>query len=153
MEQDVGKGVGICGIYCGTCPRYLAHRLNDTEEMEKIHHETGVPVDQIRCDGCLSDVRAAPCQDCDIRDCAVSRGITHCAQCAEFPCQLITDFNNDIFAHHSEVLENIQRQRDIGIDEWLEEQRQRWRCPGCGRESDWYATECIQCGAALEDHF
>ena len=148
-----------CGLYCGACVIRAAVKKNDPQMLEMIADGLAkylgrpVGVEEVCCDGCLSDVRAAPCRDCEIRDCAVSKGITHCSQCDDFPCQLITDFNNDEFAHHSEVLDNIRRQREVGIDDWLEEQRGRWRCPACGAESDWYARRCTGCGEELERHF
>jgi hypothetical protein len=148
-----------CGLYCGACVIRAAVKKNDPQLLEMIAdglavylgHSVGV--EGVYCDGCLSDVRAAPCRDCEIRDCAISRGITHCSQCADFPCQIITDFNNDEFAHHSEVLDNIRRQREVGIDAWLKEQGERWRCPACGADSDWYAAQCTGCGKELEGHF
>ena len=148
-----------CGLYCGACSIRSAVRKGDKQLLELIAEGVGrylghpVEVGELECNGCLSDVRAAPCRDCEIRDCTISKGITHCAQCEDFPCRLITDFNNDDFAHHSEVLDNIRRQREIGIDAWIEEQRERWRCPACGAESDWYTAHCANCGTELKDHF
>lgn len=54
-KQDIRELVGICGLYCGTCPDYLAYRENDVEQLHKISQETGIPVEEIRCDGCLSE--------------------------------------------------------------------------------------------------
>jgi rubrerythrin len=56
-------------------------------------------------------------------------------------------------AHHAEVLDNIRRQREVGIDSWLREQGERWRCPACGCGTNWYAGKCPKCGGALEGHF
>jgi hypothetical protein len=51
------------------------------------------------------------------------------------------------------VLANIRRQRDIGIDAWIAEQEQRWRCPHCGCPTDWYAGQCYDCGTTLSGQF
>jgi hypothetical protein len=56
--------VGICGIYCGTCPKYLAPRDRDTAYLEKTSKETGLPLEEIRCDGCLSANVYPSCRDC-----------------------------------------------------------------------------------------
>ena len=34
MKQDASRIVGICGLYCGACPVYLAHQKNDAELLE-----------------------------------------------------------------------------------------------------------------------
>ena len=146
-----------CGLYCGACGTYLAHRRGDSVRLEKIakwlaeRRGRVLELDVLACEGCLSsEVIATFCRDCAIRACAFERGITHCAQCPDFPCQRITDFNNDDMRHHSEVLANIRRQREVGIDAWLDEQEGRWRCPNCGCASDWYARKCPDCGSALD---
>jgi DNA-directed RNA polymerase subunit RPC12/RpoP len=47
LKQDVSKLVGICGLYCGTCPSYLAERKNDVEYIERMSRERAA-----RCPGC-----------------------------------------------------------------------------------------------------
>jgi hypothetical protein len=79
--------------------------------------------------------------------------LTHCAQCCDFPCQRIIDFDNDGMCHHAEVLGNVQRQREIGLAAWIEEQDRRWRCPRCSSVVDWYASQCPNCGIALLGHW
>ena len=59
MKQDLGKLVGTCGLYCGTCPYYLAYRKNDIEYMQRRSQEKGYSLDELRCDGCHSDKVAA----------------------------------------------------------------------------------------------
>ena len=78
MEQDLSKLIGICGLYCGTCPSYLAYRKNDIEYMEKRPHEKGYSLDELRCDGCLSDKVATHCNDCrhGFRTCAAEKQVT-----------------------------------------------------------------------------
>ena len=148
-----------CGLYCGACSIYQAVKRDDakflTSAAAGITETMGIPAEagDLQCDGCLSEVRAIQCRECLLRDCALSKGLTHCAMCDHFPCQQIIDFNNDEFSHHSEVLENIRRQRDIGITGWIEEQQKRWCCPNCGNATEWYAGQCHHCGNELEDHF
>ena len=47
-KEDLRKLVGICGIYCGTCPIYLAHRENDVECLDEISKARGIPLDKIQ---------------------------------------------------------------------------------------------------------
>ncbi len=148
-----------CGLYCGACSIYVAGKRGDAEFLETaatgLADYLGHPVEpkELACEGCLSDVLAVHCRECQLRDCALSKKITHCAQCVDFPCPQITEFNNDEFAHHSEVIESIRRQQQIGLDAWIEEQQVRWRCAVCGHVSGWYAVQCYNCDNVLNKHF
>ena len=148
-----------CGLYCGACSILVAGKRGDSKRLEQIAkglaEYLGQPVEvrDLACEGCLSEVVALHCRECVLAACALERGLIHCAQCSDFPCQRIIDFNNDGMRHHSEVLDNIRRQREIGIDTWIEEQEERWRCPHCGCVVDWYASQCPDCDTALAGHF
>ena len=149
-----------CGLYCGACSAYVAGRRGDTGRLEDLAKRVAqyrgqeIETKDIACEGCLSSgVIALYCRDCVLRACAFEKGLTHCAQCSDFPCQPIIDFNNDGIRHHSEVLDNIRRQREMSIDAWVEEQEQRWRCPQCGCAVDWYARQCPDCDTVLPRRF
>lgn len=148
-----------CGLYCGACVTYVAGRSGDAERLEDLtrrfaqYRGQEVDVKDLACEGCLSSVIAVFCRECALRACALERELTHCAECSDFPCQRIVDFNNDGIRHHSEVLQNIQRQQEVGIDGWLGEQKATWSCPNCGCAIDWYARQCRDCGTALTRRF
>lgn len=151
MNQDVGKLVGICGLYCGTCPNYLAYRENDTEQLEKISREKGLPVEDIRCDGCLSGHVFPSCVVCrhGFRKCALEKGVTWCFQCHDFPCRKLRDFSDvhvvNGISHHAMVIEDLQYIRDHGIEQWVAKQGKAARCPQCGKTLYWFVRECPEC--------
>lgn len=144
--------VTVCGLYCGACALYRA--LHEPDPVKKkttlkvIAERYGAPAEEIECDGCLAGGKLAPyCRNCQILHCATAReGVTRCADCADFPCDIITSFNNDGMRHHAEVLDSIREQQKIGVQAWLEKQDKRWRCPQCGTPSSWYARTCDKCG-------
>jgi len=150
-----GEHLGaVCGLYCGACSLYRARRDNNRERLEELvktlTERWKVKPEDIDCDGCLSGGRLIPyCRDCKIRLCAADKpGVTRCSDCPDFPCSLITNFNNDGVRHHAEVLENIRRQQKTGVDEWLQDEYERWRCQFCGVSLDWYARSCHRCGTS-----
>lgn len=159
-NQERKKLAAPCGLYCGACSIYIARKRDDEAALNavarRITERRGrviKPEEDLICDGCLSSQLAIFCHCCVMRDCAVEKGITYCAQCSDFPCQTIIDFNNDGRPHHSEVLTNVRRQQEIGIHAWLDEQEKRWRCPDCGCIIEWYDTKCPQCAAILPKQF
>lgn len=143
----------VCGLYCGACRMYRAWRDNNQKLLEEIAESMtsrGVSnVDEIKCDGCRAGGRLTPfCQRCEIRVCPQQKtGVTTCADCPDFPCSRITGFNNDGMRHHAEVLENLRRMHEMGIEAWVKAEEERWRCPQCHAPVDWYARTCFKCGA------
>ena len=98
--------ISPCGLYCGVCAIYIAHRDNNHKFKERLvnlykgevagkgtlpNSET-LSVEDIRCRGCLSDEQFLHCRQCEIRDCTRKKGYTGCHQCDEFPCQHIENF-------------------------------------------------------------
>lgn len=142
----------VCGLYCGACSLYRARRDNDPQQLEELLQTLSerwqIPSDELDCDGCLAQGHLMPyCQECKMRLCAADKpGVNRCSDCPDFPCSLVTDFNNDGVRHHAEVLENVRHQREIGVDEWLQEEYERWRCLFCGVSLEWYARTCYRCG-------
>lgn len=137
-----------CGLYCGACGTVLADKKGSVKTLAK---EWGMKPEQLVCHGCKTETTAVFCRDCKFRDCVAAKGIDYCFQCDEFPCGELVSFRNDKASHHSVVLKNLRRMREIGVEPWLEEQRFRWSCPGCGESFSWYETTCNMCGATLVD--
>ena len=145
--------VAVCGLYCGACSIYRAWRDNNRERLEEMRQGMSsrgqvVTLDDLQCDGCLGQGHRTPfCQQCAIRLCPNDKpGVTRCSDCPDFPCSRITDFNNDGMRHHAEVLDNLRRMQETGLEAWLREEEERWRCPHCQAPVDWYARSCFQCG-------
>ncbi len=105
------------------------------------------------CEGCLSEVVALPCRICGFRSCAQKKGITNCSKCPDMPCKWVIDFKNDGIPHHADVVNSLERQKEIGIDAWIAEQEAKWRCAHCGCQLAWYDAKCPDCGAAQKQTY
>jgi len=159
MGQEQKNLAAPCGLYCGACSIYIAGKRGDSKRLEQMavglaeYVGRVLDVQDLACKGCLSEVVALHCRDCTILSCAFEKGVTHCVQCSVFPCKQITDFSNDGMLHHGEVLDNVRRQRNIGIDAWIREQEGKWCCPHCGCAVDWYSGQCPDCGTTLPERW
>ena len=136
----------VCGLYCGACDVFLA---NVEDRVAAAAKAWGMKPEQLVCHCCNSSLHAIYCEGCEIKDCASSRGIEHCADCDKTPCEKTIALRNDQHAHHSVILENQRQWRAFGGDAWLEKQSSRWQCPDCGTRFAWYDRQCRHCGAAL----
>jgi hypothetical protein len=142
-EAGTGKEhlAAVCGTFCGACLSYMAKHSED-EQIQR-------PNPWGDCDGCLSGgMLAAHCQTCEIRLCAANRqNVTRCSDCEELPCYRITNLINlGNYPHRQEYLPNLALIREMGVQEWVKYEEERWRCPQCGLPMSWYDTECARCG-------
>ena len=152
----------VCGTYCGACPAYIAkhsEEYNKMKQQKQLSTESkkapkGIPnpnwMDGILCDGCLSGGEiAAHCQRCAIKECATNKeNVTRCSDCDELPCYRITNLINTGLLHRTEYLPNLEKIREMGVQEWVKYEEERWSCPNCGLPMSWYDAECVGCGRA-----
>ena len=119
--------VSPCGLYCGVCIDYLVYKT---------------------CNGCGCECgkceASAHREKCDIYRCCVEqRGYEACYKCKEFPCSLLLQFcYNPVWLHHLPVIENLRRQKTIGKEKWLEEQKEIWSNEWYLRRWLWLQKEC-----------
>ena len=151
-----------CGTYCGACPAYIVKHGEDEQiKMRQQKRSSsgpakaqkGIPpsnwMDGLLCDGCLSGgTLAAHCQRCNIRLCAADKqNNSRCSDCEELPCYRITNLiNMGRYLHRDEYLPNLKKIREMGVQEWVKYEEERWRCPKCGMPMSWYDAECVGCG-------
>jgi hypothetical protein len=104
--------LAYCGLTCDSCPIYLATLEEDDEVRDSMHtsianlcyENYGIRLkpEEIReCDGCKSGTGRLFnwCRNCDIRNCAVSKGEESCALCPDYGCDKLQKiFHDDINA-------------------------------------------------------
>ena len=137
-----------CGLYCGVCRVYIGHRDNDIEfkkEILPIYKAYGAKsVDDIACDGCLSEGIVFPyCKTCSIKDCIKDKGIEGCRQCDGFPCDIIEKWPSS--AGKKVMLRVIPTWRELGTQKWVESEEKRYKCPECGNQLFRGASQCKKC--------
>jgi hypothetical protein len=143
---------GICGIYCGSCPAYLAPRQGDGAEVAKLARENNMAIKDVGCDGCLSDRLMPECRECrhGFRACVKQNHITRRFQCQEFPCQRLEEFRDvhirNGASHHQFVIAELRRMKDGGVEAWLNRKSRENACLKCGRALYWFERECRTCG-------
>jgi len=87
--------IGFCGDNCGLCPRYVATKSGDNQDLEKVRdlwvrigwRDEDTSPEGVACSGCTS---VKSCRYDNVRICAKDKGITNCGECIDYPCQEIT---------------------------------------------------------------
>ena len=123
--------IAPCGMNCGLCLAY---------QREKAH-----------CAGCRaadSDIHKG-CQKCIIRACpeisSLEKGF--CFECGKYPCRRLKQLDKRYKSkYYMSMLENLEFIRARGIDEMLENEWERWKCPACGEALCVHRRICRSCG-------
>lgn len=92
--------VAYCGLVCSDCEAYIATRDNDIEALQNMAEATSkqfgvtMTIDDARCNGCLATegYQCGYCTQCEVRICAVERGVANCAHCTDFGCETLAAF-------------------------------------------------------------
>lgn len=134
----------FCGLYCGAC---LCNIVKDEGNIKEVAARMKKPVEHLTCTECKTALHG----DCGFVVCCTAKGLNNCSECPGMPCEELIQFAGDGIKHHAQVLDNLNRMKEIGLDEWLIEQKQKYTCSACGARLGWLDTRCRKCGEALAE--
>ena len=99
MEENIS----FCGINCFSCPAYIAKKTNNNDlriKTAKKWSSIGFEIkpEQVNCDGCKSTdgILLLHCNDCKVRNCAMSKNIMTCAECPDYACEKLENLWKEI---------------------------------------------------------
>ena len=111
------KMIAYCGIVCTECPAFEATQKNDDAKRREVaeawtkQYNMSIKPEDVNCDGCKSEgKRFGYCNICQIRKCALGRGVENCAYCGEYACDNLTSFISMV-PHAKTTLEEIRKNR------------------------------------------
>ena len=134
-KMNVNRLAAPCGLYCGACIDYLFYK--------KCH---GCSCNRGECDA------SAHHKNCDVYKCCVEqKGLETCGECNELPCSKLIQFcYSPIWLSHLPVIENLRRQKAVGVKRWTKEQEEAW-------SNEWYLQRWIglqkECEIKLKQSF
>ena len=89
----------FCGILCSKCKNYKQN---------------------MNCAGCR--VEEELIADCPTRICAREKGLLHCGECDDFPCDALKEFYEDGNYIHEVAYQNLLEIKQYGLENWLNKQ-------------------------------
>lgn len=143
-EASVAAGkfqyTGFCGDYCGACPLMVAS-------------EGATKQSEVKCYGCKPVRPNGKRTNCQIRACALRKGVQNCAQCKEYPCTKLRTYQTSSKSKADKekpgytwlAAYNLEQIKAVGAEKWLADQRQRWSCPKCKAHFSWKDETCPKC--------
>ena len=107
------KIIACCGLDCAACDARIATIANDdelraqtAEKWMKQFNASGITLDMINCTGCREPgVKISHCEQCQIRNCAISKGFQTCAECEKLE---ICDLLKQIHQYDPSAMENLK---------------------------------------------
>ena len=130
--------IAPCGMNCGICKRYLAYTRGVPEERGKVIH----------CQGCRTEHAR--------KNCYLKRGckriaekeIKFCFECDDMPCENLNRRLERRYQkqYNMSVVENLKELKDKGMEQFLETQEHKYKCPKCGDIISVHDRKCYTCG-------
>jgi len=122
--------IAPCGMNCGLCRAYLRDRK--------------------KCPGCNGiDVgKSASCLKCRIKNCEKLQAseLKFCYECNEFPCTRMQQLDKRYRTNYAmSMIENLEQIKNLGMDEFIQNEKIRWTCKKCGGTICVHKGYCIAC--------
>jgi hypothetical protein len=124
--------IAPCGINCRICVAYLR--------------------DRNKCPGCRESDAKKPITrvKCKIKTCENFIKNKYCSECKKFPCVNIKHLDKRYSTkYHMSVVENLENIKKLGVDEFLKNEKTKWKCAGCGGIICAHKGVCFNCGKPL----
>ena len=123
--------IAPCGINCGLCYAFLRSRN--------------------KCPGCRADDRGKTKARvvCKIKNCKARSGKARgfCTSCESFPCDRLKRLDKRYRAKYGmSLVENLRSIETDGLRKFVETERAKWSCLGCGETICVHEAACQGCG-------
>jgi len=118
--------IAPCGMNCGLCHAFRRSRN--------------------WCPGCRTSKRAKTRVPCKIRNCESRLGEKFCTSCAKFSCDKLSHIDKRYRVKYGmSMIENLKRIEVGGLRNFVESEKIKWACPGCGATLCVHKARCLAC--------
>ena len=127
--------IAPCGMNCAICKNYLSYTHGVPTKRGKVSH----------CKGCVPRAK----------NCYIKRGcpklskhqLKSCSQCDTAPCKNLARLDKRYRERYDmSMVENLKTINATGMDGFLAEQAQKYRCSSCGGVVSVHDKKCYTCG-------
>ena len=83
---------------------------------------------------------------CRIKNCEAISG-NFCGNCASFPCERLSSLDKKYRTKYGmSMIQNLKCMRIEGLRSFIEKEKTKWACPGCGATICVHKRYCLICG-------
>jgi hypothetical protein len=136
IQADDPAIIAPCGLNCRLCRAYIR--------------------DRNPCPGCRGEDRhkSNACINCPIKNCQELAAGQHrfCYSCGKFPCAVLRHLDHRYRSRYSvSAIENLERIKTVGVEQFVAEETAEWTCPKCGLLLCMHKPQCVACGYSWQD--
>jgi len=122
--------IAPCGMNCGICMAFLRKKN--------------------RCNGCQDDkgYNSKSRLSCIIKNCEELQktDLNFCYECSKFPCTRLKALDKRYrLKYNMSIIENLKNIERIGLDQFIMDESERWKCETCGRTICVHRGYCLIC--------
>ena len=124
MEDVIN--IAPCGMNCSLCYAFLRSRN--------------------RCPGCrvADNLKPKTRVMCRIKNCEARRG--NFCSCASFPCERLSSLDKRYRSKYEmSMIQNLRHIEIEGLRSFIEKEKSKWACPGCGATICVHKRSCLVC--------
>ena len=128
--------IAPCGMNCAICSGYLAYQHDVKSRGIRMPYCTGCRPRDKKC--------AFLKKRCEL---LLIGKVKYCYECNDFPCERLELLDKRYRTHYKmSMIENLEYIKKNGINQFLEKERERWKCPECGKVICCHNGICFDCG-------
>jgi hypothetical protein len=134
--MDIKKEmIAPCGMNCALCVSYQSGKYELSNK----------GINRKACPGCI--LRGKHCTHMSKHCSKAAKGeYRFCFECGDYPCERLKALDKRYSEkYHMSMIENLNYIRDNGIDAFLKEQSEKWKCPDCGDIICCHNGLCLNC--------
>lgn len=127
--------IAPCGMNCAVCSGYLALKYDIKAKGIRMPY----------CKGCRPrDKKCAFLKKrCDL---LLNDQVEYCYECRDFPCENLKHLDKRYRTlFHMSFFDNLNFIKEQGIEEFLEKQKEEWKCSDCGGVICCHNGICFSC--------
>ena len=132
MNKDL---IAVCGMNCGICDKYLAYSHDLPKKKGKIIHCLGCRTSNKKC-GFVK------------QKCITGKidKIEFCYECEAFPCDNLQRIvKGYVKRYNYNVIENLIFIKENGLDKFILEEKNKYKCSKCGDTICVHNHKCYSC--------
>jgi hypothetical protein len=132
MEE---KLIAPCGMNCAVCIAYIGRTIDLNSK--GFHRKY--------CEGCLP--RGKNCLHMGDECTKLDQGLVRfCFECEDYPCKRLKGLDKRYRTkYHLSMIENLETIKAHGMADFLDKQKEIWRCKSCGSTICCHNGLCLNC--------
>lgn len=130
--------IAPCGMNCRICLAFFGYTMSGKKR-------------KMKCVGCKPTNKSCAhlkkyCKK------LLKNEIEYCYECSDFPCEQLQKLDSKYRERYNmSMIENLEKIRDNGIDDFLNQQEKKYQCPECGGVICVHNGICYSCDTTSKD--